>query len=144
LETSGACPVYPIESSLQVKYHYRDDSLSEGPSVLITSPYSLFALLKSGLFVSTKNDIQCGQAIKNVSVHTSGDSTGWSDWRLPGIKPAHPQVHPLNRLRRQRASNMNFLLRILHLKCKPANHTRHHTPQLRTREVLPNTRPLTM
>lgn len=58
---------------------------------------------------------------------------------LPGIKLAHPQMHPLNRLRRQCSSNMNFLLRVLHLKCKPANHTRHRTPQLRTRKVLSNT-----
>lgn len=62
----------------------------------------------------------------------------------PSLNPPHLQIHPLNGLRRNRPRNMNLLLGILHLKRKPAHHTRHGTPQLRPRKVLPNTRPLPM
>lgn len=63
---------------------------------------------------------------------------------LPFINPLHSQMHPLHGLRSHSPSNMNLLLRILHAKPKPPNNTRHSTPQLRPRKVLPNTTPLPM
>lgn len=64
--------------------------------------------------------------------------------QLPTVHPLHSQMHPLHRLRSHSPSNMNLLLRILHAKPEPSNNTRHSTPQLRPRKVLPNTTPLPM
>jgi hypothetical protein len=63
---------------------------------------------------------------------------------LPLIDPRHLQMHPLDRLRRDRPGDMNLLLGILHLEREPPHHAGDGTPQLRARKVLPDARALAM